>query len=260
MNPLSIPKKQCGLPIKEAVKRYPSLRQYITNRNNHIDLGNSQALLLYNRLILQDFLSLDFTIPPDFLVPTVCSRWAFISWIANDSPSIVLEIGTGASAILALILAKIGCFVEATEINEIAHKSALSNIRCNGLESKIVLIKINDRDRILPDKIGSLNRFDAIVCNPPQYDQDYYNQRRSYKKGFVGQESELVGGKEGYEFIIKLIEEINDFSNPPSFYFQLTVPKLSKVIDSYLRERNRSFIMDTITLGTRQRYYYKINY
>ncbi|MFX1249662.1 MAG: hypothetical protein ACFFBQ_19885, partial [Promethearchaeota archaeon] len=68
------------------------------------------------------------------------------------------------------------------------------------------------------------------------------------------------GGKEGYEFIIKLIEEINDFSNPPSFYFQLTVPKLSKVIDSYLRERNRSFIMDTITLGTRQRYYYKINY
>ncbi|MFX0016224.1 MAG: RlmF-related methyltransferase, partial [Promethearchaeota archaeon] len=129
MNPLSIPKKQCGLPIKEAVKRYPSLRQYITNRNNHIDLGNSQALLLYNRLILQDFLSLDFTIPPDFLVPTVCSRWAFISWIANDSPSIVLEIGTGASAILALILAKIGCFVEATEINEIAHKSALSNIR-----------------------------------------------------------------------------------------------------------------------------------
>ena len=133
MNPFFYPQKPCGLPFKEAIQRCPTLGRYATKGKNRIDLGNSKALLLYNRLVLKDFMSLDFTVPPGYLIPTVCSRWQFVSWIIPEkTPLKVLEIGTGASAILAIMFAKIGCHVEVTEIDEIACQNALHNINLNG--------------------------------------------------------------------------------------------------------------------------------
>ncbi|MFX1284147.1 MAG: RlmF-related methyltransferase [Promethearchaeota archaeon] len=252
------PQKPCGLPFKEAIQRYPSLRKYATN--NRIDLGDRQALLLYNRLVLQDFMSLDFMVPPGFLIPTICSRWAFIRWIIRDSPSKVLEIGTGSSAILALMFAKIGCFVEATEINDIAYQSAQNNINLNNLDSRIRLRKVHDTDHILRSLYTSLIKFDMIACNPPQYDKDYYFQHQSLEKGFSGQKSELIGGESGHEFIITLIEEVATFTNPPSLYFQLTVPNLQKIISSYLQNNNYSFIKESRTIGTRLRYYFRVSF
>lgn len=260
MSGLTIPQKQCGLPFKEAIKRNPTLGKYSTKGENRIDLGNSQALLLYNRLILQDFLSLDFTVPPGFLIPTICSRWAFISWIIRDHPLKVLEVGTGASAIFALMLAKIGCYVEATEINEIAYQSAKSNINLNNLNLKVHLTKIHKKCHILKDCYDSLAEFDAIICNPPQYDMDYFKQHCSSKKGFVGNESELVGGKVGHEFILSLLEEVREFEKSPSVYFQLLVTKLHPIIRSHLQNHDYSFVEEFSTIGTRKRYYFRINY
>ncbi|MHA2246924.1 MAG: RlmF-related methyltransferase [Candidatus Hodarchaeales archaeon] len=260
MNSLSIPQKKCGLPFQEAIQRDPTLRKYAIKGENRIDLGNSQALLHYNRLILQDFLSLDFTVPPGFLIPTICSRWNFISWLIRDHPSKVLEVGTGASAILALMLAKIGCYVEATEINEIAYLSAKSNINLNNLNSMIHLTKIQKKSHILKDCYKSLAEFDAIICNPPQYDIDYFRQYCSSKKGFVGNESELVGGRVGHEFILSLLEEVREFKKSPSVYFQLLVTNLHSIIRSYLQNHDYSFVEDLSTVGTRKRYYFRIDY
>lgn len=260
MNPIFYPQKRCGLPFKEAIQRCPDLKKYATKGQNRIDLGNSQALLLYNRVVLQDFMSLDFTVPPGFLIPTICSRWAFVSWINNEkSPLNVLEIGTGASAILAMMFARIGCRVEATEINEMAYQSAQNNIKVNGLESQILLKKVQDENQILMNCYDSLTKFDALVCNPPQYDQDFFYQQ-SLSKGFVGQELELVGGEKGHEFIIKLIEEVKRYSKSPSVYFQLTVPKLHKEICSYLQNHDYFFLEEHRTIGTRLRFYFKVDY
>jgi methylase of polypeptide subunit release factors len=260
MIPFFSPKKPCGLPFKEAFQRCPALRKHANKGNNGIDLGNSQALLLYNRLVLQDFMGLDFTVPPGYLIPTVCSRWAFVSWIIRErSPLNVLEIGTGASAILAMMFARIGCHVEATEIDEIAYQSAQNNIKKNGLTSQIQLRKVQDENQILMNCYDSLTKFNALVCNPPQYDQNFFYQQ-SLSKGFVGQESELVGGEKGHEFIIKLIEEVKRYSKPPSVYFQLTVPKLHQKICSYLQNNGFSFLEDHRTIGTRQRFYFRVDY
>lgn len=225
---------------------------------NRIDLGNSQALLLYNRLVLQDFMSLDFTVPPGYLVPTVCSRWLFVNWIIQEgTPSRVLEIGTGASAILAMMFAKVGCHVEATESNELASENALNNVKLNNLESQILLRKVTT-DCILKDYYDSLVEFDAIVCNPPQYDQNFFFLHSS-KKGFVGKEFELVGGQKGHEFIVRLLEEVKSFQNPPKVYFQLTFPKLNKSISAYLQNEAYSFQKVHRTVGTRQRYYFRVD-
>ncbi|MFX0171108.1 MAG: RlmF-related methyltransferase [Candidatus Hodarchaeota archaeon] len=259
MNHLSIPPKKCGLPIKEALKLEPELKKYII-RDNQIDLGNSEALLLYNRAVLRDFLSLDFTIPYGFLVPTICSRWYFVKWILTRvKPKKILEIGTGASAILALIFARIGCKVEATEVNEIAFKSAYNNISLNDLNSKIKLIKASDK-KIIRCLYTSLEKFDAVICNPPQYNKKFYDKLYSSDRGFVGQESELVGGLKGHEFIIQLIKEINGFNSPVSCFFQITYLKIAPLIRSYFHDNQFSFFERTITIGTRQRYYYQVDF
>jgi len=261
MNNLSLPTKRCGLPLKEALKQDPTLRKYLIDQERRIDLGNTDALLLYNRLILQDFLSLDFSIPEGFLVPTVCSRWAFLEWVLIDLGSTIniariptiLEIGTGASAILALMLAKIGCNVEATEINSRAYKSAQENINSNKLYIK--LISVNNQ--IVKGIFHSLSKYDAIITNPPQYDQLYYDSMAT--RGFMGNESELVGGKQGYEFIEGLLEEVNSFNNPPLVYFQLTQIKLHSKLLSIFKKKKYDFIRKTTTIGTRLRYYYRVN-
>lgn len=253
----NLPQKLCGLSFKEAIQRDPTLRKYEIGLNR-IDLGNTEALLLYNRLVLKDLLSLDFTVPHGFLIPTVCSRWNFVSWIIRDQPSRVLEVGTGASAIIAMMLAKIGCEVEATEIIETAYQSARKNIKINNFNSKIRVKKA--KNHIIEDLYDSLDKFDAIVCNPPQYDQDYYEKSVSSKKGFVGRELELVGGTVGHEFIIRLLEEVASYENHPSVYFQLTVLNLHEKINSYLVSNGYSFIEDYITVGTRRRNYFRVDY
>ncbi|UCG01245.1 MAG: RlmF-related methyltransferase [Candidatus Heimdallarchaeota archaeon] len=259
MIPLFSPEKPCGLPFKEAFTRYPALRKYAIN-GDQIDLGNSQALLLYNRLVLQDFMGLDFTVPPGYLIPTICSRWEFVCWIIHEKiPSKVLEVGTGASAILSMMLAKLGCHVKATELDEVAYQSARNNIKENNFESQILLIKVRDTNSILKGYFDSLATFDAIICNPPQYDLSYFH-KKSLIKGFAGQKLELVGGEEGDEFILRLIEEIRSFEAPLKVYFQLTLPKLHKNLTEYLQNQGYSFLKDHRTLGTRQRYYFRVDY
>ncbi|MFX0209578.1 MAG: RlmF-related methyltransferase [Candidatus Hodarchaeota archaeon] len=249
--------KPCGLPFKEAFKRCSALRKYET-LDNQIDLGNPKALLLYNRLVLQDFMGIDFTIPSGYLIPAICSRWEFVNWIIRDKgPSKILEIGTGASAILAMMFAKVGCHVEATESDELALENALNNVKLNNLESQILLRKVKT-NCILRHYYDSLVEFDAIVCNPPQYDQNFFFLHSS-KKGFVGKEFELVGGQKGHEFIVRLLEEVKSFRNPPKVYFQLTFPKLNKSISNYLQKQDYLFRKVHRTVGTRQRYYYRVD-
>ncbi len=259
-DPLDRKDKKCGLPIEEALLRSPELKKYFDKGSKKIDLGNTNALMLYNRLILQDFLELDFSIPEGFLVPTICSRWKFVKWCLDNLSPIsqqrILEIGTGASAILALVLAKIGFLVDATEINAKAFASAKENIELNQLSHQINLIKVSNR--IVKGVQTALNSYSAIITNPPQYDLDYYNKRISLKKGFLGQKSELVGGQKGYEFIIQTIKEVKEFENHPPLFFQLTSPKLAPPICSFLSENNHSFIQKNTTIGTRKRVYFKI--
>ncbi|MHA2224304.1 MAG: RlmF-related methyltransferase [Candidatus Hodarchaeales archaeon] len=258
MSSITFPTKKCGMPLKEALQRFPELKKF-ESKKNQIDLGNTEALLLYNRLILQDFLSLDFTIPFGFLVPTICSRWSFVEWMLQDRPTTILEIGTGASAIIALMMAQIGCTVEATEINETAFQSAQKNIKLNELESNITLLKTITG--IISENFDSINKFDAIICNPPQYDQNFLSSSQSSTlRGFGGQKLELVGGEKGDEFIKLLLEEVASYDSTLCVYFQLTLPSLVPIIESYLLDKGFEFKTETKAIGTRKRSYFRVNF
>ena len=114
---------------------------------------------------------------------------------------------------------------------------------------------------IVSEHYNTLNKFDAIICNPPQYDQKFFSESQlSTKRGFVGKESELVGGKKGYEFITELLEEVATYDLNSCVYFQLTLPKLLPIISSYLHDKKLEFISEIKNIGTRKRFYFRVNF
>jgi methylase of polypeptide subunit release factors len=252
--------KKCGVPVVKALAMCPDLLRYMISPTQ-LDLGNPDALLLYNQLILQEFMGLKLSVPKGFLIPTICSRWEFIKFVLKDLeklPEYILEIGTGASAILAMMLGSLGLKVKATEVNEEAYMGALANIRQNNLSNKIELIK--SEGEIVTNLFHNLASVDAVLCNPPQYDERYFQDHYDSPRGFKGEYSELVGGKIGHEFIMRLLSEVNQFSHPPPVYFQLTLPKLQLKLEEDLNREKFSFIVNQQKIGNRLRLYYKIKF
>ena len=248
--------KRCGLPIKRALELNPNLATFI--KNDKLDLGDPGALILYNKIILKDFLDLEFELPEGYLIPTICSRWEFLKFILQFNPNKVLEIGTGASGILALMLGRMGVSVTATEIDKEAIKSARSNIERNKLTETISLL--DSHGKIIEDLLPDLSDYDLILCNPPQYDEKYYQQHQHALRGFIGKYSELVGGRIGHEFILGLLSEVGKFSNPPPVFFQLTLPQLKIVLENELNDKEYNFTRISNRIGTRVRLYYKVEF
>ncbi|MHA1976228.1 MAG: RlmF-related methyltransferase [Candidatus Hodarchaeales archaeon] len=256
MNKQSFLTKKCGVPIKQALKLDSNLTPFV--QNGKLDLGNTTALLLYNKLILKEFMDLDFDIPEGYLIPTICSRWAFLKHILQFKPLNILEIGTGASGILSLMLGRLGLSVTATEIDEEAIQSAHSNIQRNKLSEHISLIKSNTE--IILGLLSQLSDFDLIFCNPPQYDENYYRQHKTSMRGFVGNYSELVGGEKGHEFILTLLSEVKTFPAPPPVFFQLTLPHLKPLLEEELNNQGYEYKITSNRVGTRTRLYFQVKF
>ncbi|MHA1973199.1 MAG: RlmF-related methyltransferase [Candidatus Hodarchaeales archaeon] len=251
--------KKCGLQIKKALKKYPYLKKFVIN--GKMDLGSPEALLTYNRAILKDFLGLDFDIPAGYLVPTICSRWFFIEWMDRHvgKNKKVLEVGTGPSAILALMLTRLGHDVVATEFDETAYQYACMNVKNNNLTDKITVIKSDSSLPIIKSLFKNLDSFHAVITNPPQYDLEFVTRTSANKvRGFVGRRLELLGGEQGHEFIIQLLEEVASYHDPPPVFFQLTLPSLKRVLEDSLKNHGFQYESCTRIVGTRTRLYYKI--
>ena len=147
----SILTRKCGLPVERALTMSPSLARHAVN--GKLDLGNSKVLKLYNQLVLKDLMNLHFELPDGFLIPTICSRFEFLKYCLKSSPKKVLEIGTGASAILALMMGYLDIQVTATEIDPIAYRSAQKNIELNNLNTSFFTLsrsRRSGRPLILP--------------------------------------------------------------------------------------------------------------
>ncbi|AFK22642.1 RlmF-related methyltransferase [Pyrococcus sp. ST04] len=188
-----------GLPIKEAIKIVPELAYYVDDKGR-LDFSNRQARILYNKAIARALFGLELEYHPKGLVTTPISRYIFLKTFLKGGEK-VLEIGTGHTALMALLAEKIfGCDVTATEIDDEFFEYALKNIKRNKAGVKLV----KSHGEIIKGLISE--RFDVIFSAPPYYDR---------QKGNVLTEGEAIGGGEyGEGFSIRLIEEAIDYLNP----------------------------------------------
>ncbi len=253
----SINIKTWCVKIKDAVKHYPMLAQYV--KDGKLDFGDHQSLSMYNKAVAYSLAELEIDVPDQHLIPAVCLRYAYVRVIFEkflQSSQHILDIGTGASAIISLFAAKLfGLNVVATEINEISINSAIRNIASNDLTNKIQVYK--SRGDILNNVIEVGSNFDALLTYPPTYADSNQDMGKLTKyRGFKGVKSEMIGGGiDGFEFTRKLLLE----ACSPNYVIRIiSVMCLFKshVNPSVkiLKENGRNIKIIELMAGTRKRY------
>ncbi|WP_297092622.1 class I SAM-dependent methyltransferase [Thermococcus sp.] len=190
-----------GLPVKEAVKLFPELEKYLDERGR-LDFSNREARILYNRAIAKAVFGLDIEYHPRGLVTTPVSRYLFLKTFLRGGER-VLEIGTGHTALMALMAAKIfNCDVTATELDDEFFEYAMRNVEGN--LAKVRLIKSDGG--IIKGVIPTGEKFDVIFSAPPYYERP--------TKGVLTEKEGVGGGEYGEGFSVRLIKEALDHLDP----------------------------------------------
>ncbi|NPD90110.1 MAG: RlmF-related methyltransferase [Asgard group archaeon] len=247
--------KYFSLPFKELVEKYPDLNAFLISTNPHkFNLGNSFVLSRINTVLFKEVLDLEIRVPEDYLIPSTGVRYAFCDYVVSQlkSNKTILEIGTGASASMSLILAKkYNKNVIATEINPLALDFAKINAEMNDLDEQIKF-KLSNGEII--SELIPQGKYSALICNPPVYEDDI--TRLAKKKGWRGVKDELMGGgKDGLEFTKQLIHESFETEGVEIDFIALLMfnkTQINAILSQFPKDKR--FRLVQINAGTRKRF------
>ncbi len=190
-----------GLPIAEAVRLFPELKKYLDERGR-LDFSNREARILYNKAIARAIFGLEIEYHPKGLVTTPVSRYLFLKTFLRGGER-VLEIGTGHTALMAIMAAKIfNCDVTATELDEEFFAYASENIERN--QARVRLLKSDGG--IIRGVTPEGERFDVIFSAPPYYEAP--------TSGVLTEREGVGGGRYGERFSVRLIKEALEHLKP----------------------------------------------
>jgi len=178
--------------IKRRIKREPL--QYITEH--------------------QEFWSLNFKVNRGVLIPRqeteILVEEAIKTFLQVESSGKtinILELGTGSGAI-AISLAKElkrGSII-ATDISDIAIKTARENARAHGLEKHITFLKGNLFQPVR-QRVGSFN---LVISNPPYIPTEDFRDLQPEVRDFEPRIT-LDGGKEGLKFYRQILPQVGKY-------------------------------------------------
>lgn len=260
---LGIPvfEKQPGMTIAETAERHPDMRPFLVERpSGRLDLVDRAGLLLYNKYLALDVYGLDIEFGgAGSIIPTPVLRYSFLHYLLRDSPTlapVMIELGTGASAIIALLAAKhFNATVYATEVESEYIVQARANIDRNGFSDRVFVL--NSRGLLLNGVVPEGLQADYIISNPP-----YYDEIRSPKVLWGGAERELVGGSQfGEQFIARMVHEGWAFLNTPgiiSFIIPKTRQDTLGAVCDYLSQNRPDYDIFGIKTGNRTRYVFRV--
>lgn len=252
--------KYFSLPFKELVEKYPDLNAFLISVDPpKFNLGDPFILSRINTILFKEVLDLEIKVPEDYLIPSVGVRHAFCDYVVSqlNSNEPILEIGTGASASMSLILAKkYDRSVIATEINPLALDFARINAEMNGLDERIKF-KLS-KGEIISELIPP-GKYSALICNPPVYEEDL--TRLAKIKGWRGVKDELMGGgKDGMDFTKQLIQESFETEGVDIDFIALLMfneTQINAILSQFPKDRR--FHVAQINAGTRKRFILLIN-
>ncbi|MCE7743398.1 MAG: RlmF-related methyltransferase [Candidatus Heimdallarchaeota archaeon] len=247
--------KYFTIPFEELVEKNPELAIYAISINPvKFDLGNPEVLSSVNQCLFKTVLDIDISVPEGHLIPTLGIRYAYCQAVTSRIKSSFpcVEIGTGASAAITLILAKeYQREVISTELSQVSSSSAELNIINNQLDSTVTLLK--SEGEIMRDLIPK-GRYSALLCYPPLYEQDL--TRLEKKRGWKGTYEELIGGgKDGLNFTRNLVNEV--LSTPEiEFEFVSLLLSSEELVDKIIAilPEDIEIKIVQINAGTRKRF------
>ena len=256
----TIDAKYFSLPFKELVEKYPELNAFLISAiPPKFNLGDPFILSRINTILFKEVLDLEIRLPEDYLIPSVGVRHAFCDYVVSqlNSNETIIEIGTGASASMSLILAKkYNKSVIATEINPLALDFARINAEMNGVDEQINF-KLSGGEII--SELIFPGKYSALICNPPVYEEDL--TRLAKTKGWRGVKDELMGGgKDGLEFTKQLINESFETEGVDIDFIALLMfnkTQIEAIVSQLSKEKQFQVIQ--INAGTRKRFILLIN-
>jgi hypothetical protein len=116
----------------------------------------------------------------------------------------------------------------------------------------------NNGDRIIEIVKNniSIDDYNTVLCYPPTYpesDREYFRNNRT-KKGFKGTQNEMIGGgKDGYDFIERYIDE-SIFYDIENITILLIFELHKEMARNQLIENNRNVKIIELVAGNRIRY------
>jgi len=229
-------------------------------------------------LLLDDF-NLKLSLPSDRLCPIIPGRLDYCLWLIDvlkasvelrdeGSGLLVVDVGTGSSAIYPLLLSRLlkNARVIGTEVDQFSYDSAVMNVAQNNLVNKITIQKTFSSDpTILPIELISQDTEHTIsitMCNPPFYNsQDEIEALRAKKdtppEGVcTGSEVEMVypGGEAG--FIEKMMRDSLLIGNRTRWFTSLCgkYTTLSPIIQLFKSLGGRNYAISELIQGRTRRW------
>ncbi len=244
------------------IKANPELAAFVVLNpygKESIDFANPAAVKAFNRALLQQYYGIQgWDIPPAYLCPPVPGRADYLHYLADllgaSHDGVIprgkgirgLDIGVGANCIYPLIgQHDYGWQFVGTDIDPLSLASAAAIVQANPkIAGHIELRQQPDPAHIFQGLIGSDERFDFTLCNPPFHgslEESRAGSQRKWKNlgkldptrklpelNFGGQSNELhyEGGE--LAFISLMADESLAFAEQV-FCFSTLVSKISNV-------------------------------
>ena len=238
--------------LTEAVPELESHLRLNPSGEQTIDFSDPAAVLCLNQALLaQTYKVKHWMIPAGYLCPPIPGRADAIHYAADllaesNSGEVptgkdvrVLDIGTGANCIYPIIGSQsYGWKFVATDIDPVSVKTAALIVESNPCLSKLVkVVQQQEPGSIFKGIIGTGDRFDLTMCNPPFHASIEEAQASSKRKvrnlskgkaakgpaklNFGGQQAELwcPGGE--VAFITKMIRESVEFASQVGWFTSL---------------------------------------
>ena len=235
---------QGSYDFEKLAASHPPLRAFLISKPEEgylINFADPAAVLALNTAILShDYRIRNWSIPDGYLCPPVPGRADYLHHLrdlldkasgAHEKPVRVMDIGTGAGAIYALLGASLfGWTMVASDIDTEALEDSRSILKQNpSLEPCVELRLQENPEQILRGIIQDDECFDACLCNPPFFESeasaDLANTKKQEKhrklgipysqdeRTFAGRPNERYceGGERG--FIERLVAEGIDYKH-----------------------------------------------
>ncbi|CAH1985585.1 unnamed protein product [Acanthoscelides obtectus] len=238
--------------FKQLAAQFPEFKGFlkldITGKLT-LDFKDTKCLRALSQTLLKKDFGLDVEMPLNKLIPTIPLRLNYILWLedllslSNEKGTVKgIDIGTGASCVYPLIAAKKNKWsMLATEVDDESLKCAELNVKHNGMDSLITVIKVS-QDTLL--KEVDTEKVDFCMCNPPFFGSvhelnPYYSARKTSrprpKNSFCATVNEVVVQGGEVEFITKLINESKELGTKIKIYSTMighknSLPPLKKLL------------------------------
>lgn len=170
-----------GYDFDALIQSYPDLAPFVKPNkygNDSIEFSNAKAVKALNSALLKHHYNIEaWDIPDGFLCPPIPGRVDYIHTVADllkgsidkNKPTKLLDIGTGANGIYALLACQVyGWHCTATDVNPLALENVTTIVGNNPeLKGDLSVRLQQDKTHIFEGIIQADDYFDVSVCNPP---------------------------------------------------------------------------------------------